>query len=78
MNIVANFLGIKACWVGFVLTLHMIPNFVEEKLGIKPPWQIVSSLVLGWPAFNQEGIVPREYRPVTWCRDGADGPEIES
>jgi nitroreductase/ferredoxin len=78
MNLVANSLGIKACWVGFVFTLHMVPNFVEEKLGIKPPWQIISSLVMGWPAFNQEGVVAREYRPVTWYRDGTDGPEIES
>ncbi len=77
MNLVANSLGIKSCWVGFVATLHMVPNFVEEKLGIKPPWQIISSLVMGWPEFKQEGIVPREYRPVTWYRDGAEGPEIE-
>jgi hypothetical protein len=75
MNLVANSLGIKACWVGFVATLHMVPGFVEENLGIKPPWQIISSLVLGWPKFRQEGIVPREYRPVTWYRGGA--PEIE-
>lgn len=78
MNLVANSLGIKACWVGFVKTLHAVPNFVEEKLGVKPPWKIISSLVLGWPAFKQEGIVPRQYRPVTWYRDGANVPEIES
>jgi hypothetical protein len=51
---------------------------VEEELGIKPPWQIISSLVLGWPKFKQEGIVPREYRPVTWYRDGAQGPEVDA
>jgi len=77
MNLVANSLGIKACWVGFLAVLHMAPNFVEEKFGIKPPWQIISSLVLGWPEFKQEGIVPREFRPVTWYRQGAAGPEID-
>jgi nitroreductase/ferredoxin len=77
MNLVANSLGIKACWVGFVGVLHMVPGFVEEKLGINPPWQIISSLVLGWPKFRQEGIVPREFRPVTWYRDGGSGPEID-
>jgi len=70
MNLVANSLGIKACWVGFTATVHMVPGFAE-KLGVKPPWRIVSSLTLGWPAFKQEGIVPREYRPVTWVRPGA-------
>jgi nitroreductase/NAD-dependent dihydropyrimidine dehydrogenase PreA subunit len=77
MNLVANSLGIKACWVGFVGVLHMVPGFVEEKLSIKPPWQLVSSLVLGWPKFKQEGIVPREYRPVTWYRDEGKGPEVD-
>jgi nitroreductase/NAD-dependent dihydropyrimidine dehydrogenase PreA subunit len=77
MNMVANSLGIKACWVGFVGVLHMVPGFVEEKLGIEPPWQIISSLVMGWPKFKQEGIVPREFRPVTWYRGGASGPEVD-
>jgi nitroreductase len=76
MNLVANSLGIKACWVGFVGILNMVPGF-PEKLGIQPPWRIFSSLTLGWPAFKQEGIVPREYRPVAWYRAGAEGPEIE-
>jgi hypothetical protein len=33
--------------------------------------------VLGWPAFKQEGMVAREFRPVTWVRDGSEKPEIE-
>ncbi len=77
MNLVANSLGIKACWVGFTAVLHMVPNFVEEKLGIKPPWQIISSLALGWPEFKQEGMVPREFRPVTWYRQGGTGSEVD-
>lgn len=77
MNLVCNSLGIKACWVGFIAVLNMIPGF-PEKLGIYPPWQIISSLCIGWPEFKQEGIVPREYRPVTWFRPGADGPVEET
>jgi len=70
MNLVANSLGIKACWVGFTAVVQMVPGFAE-KLGVKPPWRIISSMTLGWPAFKQEGMVPREYRPVTWIRPGA-------
>ena len=77
MNLVCNSLGIKACWVGFVAGLNMVPGF-PEKLGIHPPWQIVSSLSIGWPDFKQEGIVPREFRPVTWFRPGAAGPVEET
>jgi len=76
MNLVANSLGIKACWIGFYAVLNMIPPLLE-KLGLKPPWQVISSMVLGWPKFKQEGIVPREYRPVTWFREGGKGPEVE-
>lgn len=76
MNLVANSLGIKSCWVGFLSLVQMVPEF-SEKLGIKPPWQIITTLVLGWPRFKQEGIVPREYRPVTWFRNGLDNPETE-
>ena len=77
MNLVCNSLGIKACWVGFVAVLNLVPGF-HEKLGIKPPWTIISSMCLGWPEFKQEGIVPREYRPVTWFRAGAAGPVEET
>lgn len=76
MNLVANSLGIKACWVGFVAVIENLPA-LKDKLGIKPPWHIISSLVLGYPRFAQEGVVPREYRPVTWFREGSDGPEVE-
>ena len=76
MNLVANSLGIKACWVGFYAFLNLMPPLME-KLGLKPPWQVISSLVLGWPKFKQEGIVSREYRPVTWFREGGKGPEID-
>jgi nitroreductase/NAD-dependent dihydropyrimidine dehydrogenase PreA subunit len=36
MNLVANSLGIKSCWVGFVQVINMVPP-LKEKLGVKPP-----------------------------------------
>jgi nitroreductase/NAD-dependent dihydropyrimidine dehydrogenase PreA subunit len=76
MNLVANSLGIKACWNGFIASgINALPP-LKKKLGIEPPWIVASSMCLGYPAFKQEGIVPREYRPVTWFREGVNGPEI--
>jgi len=74
MNIVANTLGIKACWVGF-----LIPGFstIAHKFDIGPNWQPITTLVLGYPAFKQEGLVAREYRPVQWLRAGSDAAEID-
>jgi nitroreductase/ferredoxin len=74
MNLVANSLGIKACWNGF---LAFGASAVADQLDLKPNWSVITSLVLGWPAFKQEGIVPREYRPVKWFREGSAGLEIE-
>ena len=77
MNLVANSLGIKACWVGFSAVIENLPA-LKEKLGIKPPWHVITSMVLGHPRFSQEGIVPREYRPVAWFKEGSEEPEIET
>jgi nitroreductase len=74
MNLVANSLGIKACWVGF-----LVPGIpvIADKINLLPNFEVITTLVLGWPAFKQEGMVAREYRPVTWIREGSDGPEVE-
>jgi hypothetical protein len=76
MTLVANSLGIKASWVGFSSILNFVPELLE-KLGIKAPFTVINTIVLGYPRFKQEGIVPREFRPITWFREGHDGPEIE-
>jgi nitroreductase/NAD-dependent dihydropyrimidine dehydrogenase PreA subunit len=74
MNLVANSLGIKACWVGF-----LVPGVgaIADKINLQPNWSVITTLVLGWPTFQQEGMVPREYRPVMWLREGSDQVEIE-
>jgi alkylation response protein AidB-like acyl-CoA dehydrogenase/nitroreductase/NAD-dependent dihydropyrimidine dehydrogenase PreA subunit len=77
MNLAAMSLGLGFCWVGFSQAIELLP-VLKEKLGLKDPWKINTSMVLGYPKFKQEGIVPREFRPVTWFREGADGPEEES
>jgi nitroreductase/NAD-dependent dihydropyrimidine dehydrogenase PreA subunit len=74
MNLVANSLGIRACWVGF-LASGVAP--IADKINLQPNWSVYSTMVLGWPAFNQDGMVPREYRPVMWLREGSEEPEIE-
>lgn len=76
MILAANSLGIKATWVGFVSVCNMVPS-IMQKLGLQAPFSITSSVVLGYPRFKQEGVVPREFRPITWWREGANEPEIE-
>ena len=74
MNLVANSLGIRACWNGFLVS--GVPA-IADKIDLQPNWSVITTLVLGWPAFKQDGIVAREYRPVMWLREGSDTVEIE-
>jgi len=75
MCLTAQSLGLGSCWVGFSQVLNMVPS-IMEKLGIKEPWRICNSIVLGYPRFKQQGIVAREFRPITWFREGS-APETE-
>ncbi|MBL7174213.1 MAG: nitroreductase family protein [Desulfobacteraceae bacterium] len=76
MNLAALSLGLGFCWVGFSQVIEMNPP-LKEKLGLAEPWRIDTAMVLGYPKFKQQGIVPREFRPITWFREGAGGPEVE-
>jgi nitroreductase/NAD-dependent dihydropyrimidine dehydrogenase PreA subunit len=74
MNLVAESLGIKTCWSGFFSLGANTHPTLKTKLGIEYPWICISSLCIGYPKFNQEGIVPRERRPVKWFREEKDKP----
>ena len=77
MNLAAKSLGLGFCWVGFSQVIEKIPE-LKQKLGLEDPWKIATAAVLGYPKFKQEGMVPREKRPVTWFREGQKGPVVES
>jgi hypothetical protein len=72
MNLVANSLGIKATWSGFFAWGASVHKTLSKELGIEAPWFCPSSLCLGYPKFKQEGMVPRERRPVKWFREDRD------
>lgn len=76
MSLAAKSLGLGSCWSNFGATAEAIPE-LKAKLGFQEGWRIYSTLCLGYPKFKQEGIVARQFRPVTWFRPGSDGPEVE-
>ena len=76
MNLVANSLGLGMCWSGFGTAPEYNPE-LKAKLGFDDGWKITTSLCIGHPEFKQKGIVKRHYRPVTWFRQGGNGPEVE-
>lgn len=76
MSLAANSLEIKSCWSGIYTMIESMPD-LKAKLSLAAPFKIISGLVLGYPEFKQEGLVAREYRPVSWFRNGLDHVEIE-
>jgi nitroreductase len=77
MCLAANSLGIGSCWLGFYGFLDSNSE-IKKKLGLEYPFQLMGGIVLGYPKFKQEGMVPRDYRPVTWFRNGWSKPDIET
>jgi len=78
MNIAALSLGLGFCWSNFGgKGVNLIPE-LKAKLGYEDPmWTVATAAVLGYPKFKQAGMVPRQYRPVTWFRPGSKEPQIE-
>lgn len=76
MNLVAVALGLGVCWSNFGKAVNFIPE-IRAKLGFEDPWEVQTSLCVGYPAFKQEGIVPRAFRPITWFRSGSSAPQVE-
>jgi nitroreductase len=71
----AQSLGLRTCYVSFARVLNSVPS-VMQKLGLDDPFAIVTSLAMGYPSFTQDGAAARDYRPITWVREGIEGPEI--
>ena len=77
MTIVANSLGLGACWTNFGgVAVNAVPE-LRYRLGFEDPWVVHTAIVLGYPKFKQSGMVPRHYRPVTWFRTESKDPQIE-
>jgi nitroreductase len=51
MNLVANSFRVRACWVGFPAILNARPDILA-KLGLAPPFQIITTMTLGYPRFQ--------------------------
>jgi nitroreductase/Na+-translocating ferredoxin:NAD+ oxidoreductase RNF subunit RnfB len=67
MNLAALSLGLAFCWVNFGTAVNHVPE-IMEKLGFDEEWRVVSTATIGYSKFNQQGMVARMSRPVTWVR----------
>ncbi len=66
MDLAAHSLGLGTCWVSLVRGATFKKKFREGVLGVKYPFEVVSSLTLGYPAGKIDTIVRREQPRVKW------------
>jgi nitroreductase/NAD-dependent dihydropyrimidine dehydrogenase PreA subunit len=76
MVLVAHSLGLGTCYVGFTKMLNTVPGLREE-LGIAWPYEVVTSIALGYARTRIDKAIPRERPPVTWFPADRSGPRVE-
>lgn len=62
----AHALGLGTCYIGFIAgTIKFAPD-VKRWLGIEHPYELVTSICVGYPRVKQDKPVPRGKAPVEW------------
>jgi nitroreductase len=70
MVLAAHSMGLGTCWVGFAkLALEKSMKW-KKRLGISYPYEFASSLAVGWPRGNPDGMIPRQTHAVEWYENG--------
>lgn len=70
MVLAANSYGLGTCWVSFAKPISMMRKW-KKRLGIRSPYEFVTSLAIGYPRGNPDGYVSRETQAIDWF--GEDG-----
>lgn len=71
MVLAAHSLGLGTCWVGFVsLAFAQLKKKWEGFFGIEFPYAFASSIALGWPFGEPDGMTLRQTHPVDWYEEG--------
>lgn len=65
MILAAHSLGLGTCYIGLIDGLMMYPGF-RKSIGIKHPFEIITSFTLGYPQGQIDNIVKREQARVNW------------
>ena len=71
MALTAHSMALGTCWVSFVKLAFQYSGKWNKKLAIKYPYKFVTSLAIGWPVGEPDGIVARPTHEVDWYENGA-------
>ena len=62
----AHSLGLGTCYIGFIASTVPYAPAVKKLLKIKYPYEIVTSICVGYPKLKYDIPVPRAQMPVDW------------
>jgi nitroreductase len=62
----AHSIGLGTCYIGFIASTVPYARSVKKILGIGYPYEIVTSICVGYPKFNYDVPVPRSPAAVDW------------
>jgi nitroreductase len=66
MVLAAHSMGLGTCWVGFVKLAFQYVFKWKKFFGISYPYKFASSIAVGWPAGDPDGMVKRVTHAVDW------------
>jgi len=66
MVIAAHSMGLGTCWVGFPKLIFDYNPKWKKHFGISYPFRFASSLAIGWPVGEPDGMVKRQTHAVDW------------
>lgn len=71
MVLAAHSMGLGTCWVGFVKLAFQYTRKWKKFFNIGYPYKFASSLSVGWPVGEPDGMTPRQTHAVDWYENGA-------
>ncbi len=70
MVLAAHSMGLGTCWVSFSKLAFQYTMKWKKRLGIKYPYKFVTSLSIGWPVGEPDGIIARPTHEIDWYENG--------
>jgi nitroreductase len=70
MVLAAHSMGLGTCWIGFSKLALEKSAVWKKRLGISYPYRFASSLAIGWPRGNPNGMITRQTHAIDWYENG--------
>lgn len=70
MVLAAHSMGLGTCWVSFAKLAFQYTGKWKRRLGIKYPYKFITSIGVGWPVGEPDGMIARSTHAVDWYENG--------